>query len=85
MKLLKSIVVYYIVNRKNNKIDNWSDQMKKSLMKLSILQKGVALVEYALLLALIAVVCVTAVQSIGTNTQVKLNEIANKLQTDKVQ
>lgn len=45
------------------------------------LNKGAALVEYALLVALIAVVCVTATQTIGDKTNHKLEHIAKQLST----
>lgn len=41
--------------------------------------KGAALVEYALLVALIAVVSVTAIQTIGDKATHKLEHVANKL------
>ena len=47
------------------------------------LSKGAALVEYALLVALIAVVCVTAMQTIGDKANHKLEDVAKKLSTDK--
>ena len=41
--------------------------------------KGAALVEYALLVALIAVVCITAMQTIGENASLKLEKIAEEI------
>ena len=43
-------------------------------------ESGASLVEYALLIALIAVVCLAAVTLIGTNVSNKLNSAANSLQ-----
>ena len=43
-------------------------------------EDGASLVEYALLIALIAVVCVAAVTLIGTNVSGKLNSAAASLQ-----
>ena len=43
-------------------------------------EDGATLVEYALLVALIAVVCIAAVTLIGTNVSTKLNSAANSLQ-----
>ena len=43
-------------------------------------EDGASLVEYALLIALIAVVCVAAVTLLGTNVNGKLNSAATSLQ-----
>ncbi len=42
-------------------------------------EEGATLVEYVLLVALIAVVCVGAVTLLGSNTNAKLNTAANAL------
>lgn len=42
-------------------------------------EEGATLVEYVLLVALIAVVCVGAVTLLGSNTNAKLNSAANAL------
>jgi pilus assembly protein Flp/PilA len=43
-------------------------------------ERGAALVEYALLLALIAVVCIVAIGVIGNQANEKFSEIASKLE-----
>ena len=43
-------------------------------------ERGAALVEYALLLALIAVVCIVAIGVIGNQANDKFSEIASKLE-----
>ena len=43
-------------------------------------EDGASLVEYVLLVALIAVVCVIAITLLGTNTNAKLNTAAGALQ-----
>ena len=43
-------------------------------------EEGASLVEYALLVALIAVVCVGAVTFIGTSASGKLNSVGSSLQ-----
>ena len=43
-------------------------------------EEGATLVEYVLLVALIAVVCAGAVTLLGTNTSTKLNSAASALQ-----
>lgn len=40
---------------------------------------GAALVEYALLVALIAVVCITAMQTVGEKASVKLEQVATEI------
>jgi pilus assembly protein Flp/PilA len=44
-------------------------------------EEGATMVEYALMLALIAVVCITAVQLIGTRANTTFNTSANALPT----
>ena len=48
--------------------------------KLDRSERGAALVEYALLLALIAVVCIIAVTLLGNNAKNKFNSIGSSLQ-----
>ena len=43
-------------------------------------ERGASLVEYALLLALIAVICIGAITLIGTNANKKLSSSASALQ-----
>ena len=42
-------------------------------------EKGASLVEYALLVALIAVVCIVAVTFIGTSGSSKLNKVGSSI------
>lgn len=64
----------------------------RSLMELSMRKRvnihkhtlGAALVEYALLVALIAVVCVTAMQTIGDQANAKLEQVSQQLGTQKL-
>jgi pilus assembly protein Flp/PilA len=42
-------------------------------------ERGASLVEYALLIALIAIVCFAAVTFLGTRTQAPINEIGTSL------
>ncbi len=42
-------------------------------------ERGASLVEYALLVALIAVVCIVAVQFLGTSAKVKLNQVGSSI------
>jgi pilus assembly protein Flp/PilA len=49
------------------------------MAKLNRDEKGAALVEYALLLALIAVVCIVALQFLGNNASSKFSKIGNSI------
>jgi pilus assembly protein Flp/PilA len=42
-------------------------------------EDGPTAVEYAVMLALIVVVCLTAVRAIGTNASAKFNQVKNSL------
>jgi pilus assembly protein Flp/PilA len=42
-------------------------------------EDGPTAVEYAIMLALIVIVCLAAIQAIGTNASSKFNEIAEQL------
>ncbi len=42
-------------------------------------EDGPTAVEYAVMLALIVIVCLTAIQSIGTNANATFNNVAGKL------
>ncbi len=43
-------------------------------------ERGAALVEYALLLALIAVVCIVALQGLGNQAEDKFTDVGNSIQ-----
>ena len=56
--------------------------MKKMLTKVQRFLKsedGPTAVEYAIMLALIVIVCLTAIQAIGTNASAAFQDIANDL------
>ncbi len=42
-------------------------------------ERGASLVEYALLVALIAVVCIVAIQFLGTNASQKLSKVGSNI------
>ena len=42
-------------------------------------ERGAALVEYALLLALIAVVCLVALKTLGTQASTKLSQVGSSI------
>jgi len=44
-----------------------------------ILKKGQTLVEYALIIALIAIVCIVGLRALGVSSRTKINQISNNL------
>lgn len=55
------------------------DFLKTWLMAQAKTERGASLVEYALLVALIAVVCIGAVSFLGGNAQDKFNEVGSSI------
>jgi len=54
-------------------------QLAKSVKKFLVSEDGPTAVEYAVMLALIVIVCLTAIQAIGTNANTKFQESADAL------
>ena len=50
-----------------------------SVRKLFVLEEGATMVEYGLMVALIAVVCIAAVTLLGTNIRTIFNSIAGSV------
>ncbi len=53
--------------------------MLQSIKHFLVSEDGPTAVEYAVMLALIVIVCLTAVQAIGTNANAKFNKVATTL------
>lgn len=53
--------------------------MRKFFVDLLTREDGPTAVEYAVMLALIIVVCITAITAIGTNANTKFNTVATTL------
>ena len=53
--------------------------LAKKMQRFLVSEDGPTAVEYAVMLALIVIVCLTAIESIGNNANNKFNEVANKL------
>ena len=51
----------------------------KCVKRFLVSEDGPTAVEYAVMLALIVVVCLAAIQAVGTNASAKFNQIANTL------
>jgi pilus assembly protein Flp/PilA len=51
-----------------------------AVKKFVVSEDGPTAVEYAVMLALIVVVCLTAIQALGTNANARFNQVANTLQ-----
>jgi pilus assembly protein Flp/PilA len=50
-----------------------------SVKRFLVSEDGPTAVEYAVMLALIVVVCLTAIQAVGTNANAKFNQVQNAL------
>jgi pilus assembly protein Flp/PilA len=55
------------------------NQMIQSVKHFLGSEDGPTAVEYAVMLALIVVVCLTAIQAIGTNANTTFNKVANTI------
>lgn len=53
--------------------------MIRSIKNFLISEDGPTAVEYAVMLALIVIVCLTAIRAVGTNASNKFNSIKNEL------
>jgi pilus assembly protein Flp/PilA len=53
--------------------------MLQAVKQFLVSEDGPTAVEYAVMLALIVIVCLTAVQAIGTNANAKFNKVATTL------
>jgi len=54
-------------------------KFKDSVKRFLVSEDGPTAVEYAVMLALIVIVCLTAIQAIGTNANAKFKASANAL------
>ena len=54
-------------------------RLKNAVRKFAADESGATMVEYAIMVALIAVVCIVAVQAVGTNTSATFNGVAGQL------
>ena len=56
-----------------------ADRLKRAVRGLRTDESGASLVEYALLVALIAVVCIVAVTLLGSNASAKFSSVASAI------
>jgi len=54
-------------------------KLSKCLRRLLVLEDGPTAVEYAVMLALIVIVCLTAISSVGTNASTTFGNVASSL------
>ena len=54
-------------------------ELARSVKRFLVSEDGPTAVEYAVMLALIVIVCLTAIQAIGTNATAKFQESADAL------
>ena len=53
--------------------------LAKKVQRFLVSEDGPTAVEYAVMLALIVIVCLTAISAIGTNANATFNDVANQL------
>jgi pilus assembly protein Flp/PilA len=53
--------------------------LAQKMQRFLVSEDGPTAVEYAVMLALIVIVCLTAIKSIGTNANTTFNNVATKL------
>lgn len=53
--------------------------LAKKVQRFLVSEDGPTAVEYAVMLALIVIVCLTAITAIGTNANTTFNDVANQL------
>ena len=53
--------------------------LAQSVKKFLVSEDGPTAVEYAVMLALIVIVCLTAIRAVGTNASAKFDEIKDQL------
>ncbi len=53
--------------------------LAKRVHRFLVSEDGPTAVEYAVMLALIVIVCLTAISAIGTNANIKFQEVATEL------
>jgi pilus assembly protein Flp/PilA len=66
-----------LLSRESHPMKNVLQSVKKFLKS----EDGPTAVEYAVMLALIVIVCLTAIRAVGTNASARFNDIANELTT----
>ena len=54
-------------------------KLAKKVQQFLVSEDGPTAVEYAVMLALIVIVCLTAIRSIGTNASITFNDVAAQL------
>ena len=54
--------------------------LAQSVKKFLVSEDGPTAVEYAVMLALIVIVCLTAIRAVGTNAAARFNDIKTELQ-----
>jgi pilus assembly protein Flp/PilA len=54
-------------------------KLAKKMQQFLVSEDGPTAVEYAVMLALIVIVCLTAIRAIGTNANATFNEVATQL------
>lgn len=63
-----------------NLVNFWMSYMRTMVRSRIANERGASLVEYALLVALIAVACIAAINFLGGNAKGKFNEVGSEIQ-----
>jgi pilus assembly protein Flp/PilA len=58
---------------------NFMKSLAKKVQRFLVSEDGPTAVEYAVMLALIVIVCLTAIQAIGTNASATFQEVADQI------
>jgi len=76
------IFLVLLVHHRGWRLHRAEEAMKSLALKMHrflVSEDGPTAVEYAVMLALIIIVCLTAIQAIGTNANATFNSVASKL------
>jgi len=74
--------VYWFGDCRRALPQDWEEIMKglaQKVQRFLVSEDGPTAVEYAVMLALIIIVCLTAISAVGTNTAAQFNNIATKI------
>jgi pilus assembly protein Flp/PilA len=66
-------------DRRSPSVEDRMKFLATKVQRFLVSEEGPTAVEYAVMLALIVIVCLTAIQAIGTNANSTFNSIANAL------
>jgi pilus assembly protein Flp/PilA len=74
---LSAAAEYPLAAKRNRR--NFMKSLAKKVQRFLVSEDGPTAVEYAVMLALIIIVCLAAIQAIGTNSSAAFQEVANQI------